>query len=171
MLDFFTHQVLVYQAAVQGGLLFEYEEQFYKDLSLYIYSYPKMRAALKEEEWSLFLLTVLAKVHRILMNFSFMGPSFLAYFNRILDWQIREYFQNHAKAKYHEWACERELKLQFGRGSEEPLPRLESSLVEKLYFLLDRSKHVFIREKSFKQRFLIFILKKALMMPFSKGGK
>lgn len=86
MLDYMTHQVLVYQSCQGSGSENTLKQMLMNELSLHVYSYPGRRHSLNEEDWSDFLLDFHGKLQDILINFHYRGPSFWGYLNKVLEW-------------------------------------------------------------------------------------
>ncbi len=157
MMDYMTHQVLVYQSTVSDGDRGENHRVLMDELSLHVYTFPGYRKSLREEEWSDFLLSVTNRLHTIVMNFEYRGLSFLCYLNKVLSWQLRTFYRDDQKCRNEEWIHEREsiIEYDFCRENEDA----EFSLIEKLKCIVETSKMTPVRMESLKHRLLLMVLK------------
>ncbi len=165
MVDYMTHQALVYQAACRGHFRFEERRKFLNDLNIHIYVYPGVRRALCEEEWSEFYLGFLGKIPDILMNYEFRGPSFLSYLNRLLDWHLKSYYKRCERYRQECWVHEREsfLSGSLSSGCSEGCD-CGWSLREKIECVFTQSGIPAHRREALRQRLLILVLKNAAVL-------
>lgn len=165
MVDYITHQALVYQASCRGRFRFEYRRQFLNDLSVHIYIYPGMRNALSEEEWSEFFLSFLGKLPDILMHYEFQGPSFLNYLNRLMDWHLKSYYRSCERQRQECWVHERESFLNGSLCSgQEGRAESRKTLAEKIESVFSRCDMPRIRREALRQRLLVLVLKNAAIL-------
>ncbi len=157
MLDYMTHRVLVYQYyrdTEEGRAL---KEALINELCLHVYRFPGRRRSLGEEEWSDFLLSFYAKLHDIILNFHYQGPSFWGYLNKVLEWQLRSYYREEVKRKQCEWICERESIIDYEWNPAEN----DYCLYPKILYLLTMKDLTGYRVDAMRQRLLILLLKNA----------
>lgn len=155
MLDYMTHQVLVYQSCQGNEMENILKKLLMDELSLYVYAYPGRRHSLNEEDWSDFLLGFHDKMQDILINFHFQGPSFWGYLNKVLEWQLLSFYRQTTRFRQVEWVCERESKIEYEWVSE----KKECCLHMKIRHLLDYAGLTAFRVDALKQRLLILVLK------------
>jgi len=157
MLDFLTHQVLVYQRTAEMGEWEKDHRVLMDELNLHVYSFPGCKKSLNEEEWSEFLLSFTDRLHGIIMNFEFRGLSFLCYLNKVLSWQLKTFYRDDQKGRHEEWIHERESIIEYDAGSGSCESGL--CLLEKMIYIVDSSKMTPLRMASLKQRLLLMVLK------------
>jgi len=155
MLDYMTHQVLVYQSRM-GSESEEFLKQMLMDeLIVHVYSYPGKRHSLNEEDWSDFLLGFHGKMQDILINFRYRGPSFWGYLNKVLEWQLLSYYRQVVQYRQAEWICERESIIEYEWIPEQ----YEFCLLHKINHILDNAGFTDFRTDALRQRLLILVLK------------
>lgn len=155
MLDFITHQVLVYQKAGEEERKGERFRELLQELTCHIYLFPGKRRALKEEDWSGFLLSFQGRLPGIILGYTYQGPPFVAYLNRFLTWQLKNWYGMNQKERYQEYAWLRESVLEY--ETEEAPSCLCISM--KMAHILDHSGMGSKRKASLRQRLLILLLK------------
>ncbi|MDC7234439.1 MAG: hypothetical protein PQJ58_14495 [Spirochaetales bacterium] len=161
MLDYMTHQVLVYQTSsgsTDGEIL---KQSLMEELTLHIYSYPGKRHCLGEEEWSEFLLGFHGKLHDILLNFRYRGPSFWGYLNKVLEWQLLSFFRDSVRSRQNQWVCERESILEYSREEESQC----TCLSHKIICLLESAQLTDYRTDALRSRLLLLVLKNVAFIP------
>jgi hypothetical protein len=162
MIDFLTHQVLVYQQTVEENTPGQRHRALLDELSLYVYSFPGYKNSLSEEDWSDFLLGFLGRIHGILMNFDYRGLSFVCYLNSVLTWHLRSHYRQNQKGQEDEWVCERESIIEYEHiRSDESGCSCDNQfcLLDKLNYILENSGMTPYRKDALRQRLLIFVLK------------
>ena len=157
MLDFLTHQVLVYQVTVIGQMPDRRHRALFDELSLHIYSFPGYKKSLNEEDWSEFLLGFMGRMHGVLMNFNYRGYSFVCYLNNVLRWHLRTYYRQSQEGLDDDWVCVRESIIEYEYGS--CCSNQKISLHEKVMLILEGSGMTPFRKEALRQRLLLFVLK------------
>ncbi len=107
MLDYITHLVLAHQ---RNG---QHKRYLHREISLYIYEYPRKNRTLPEEEWSHFLLSLQNRIDLIIQGFEYRGYSFFTYMNNTLCWHVKSFCTFRKKVLYKDWIMERESALNF----------------------------------------------------------
>lgn len=160
MLDYMTHQVLVYQSRLGSGVEYALKQTLVDELSLHVYSYPGKRHSLSEEDWSDFLLGFHGKMQDILINFRYQGPSFWGYLNKVLEWQLLSYYRAAVQFRQVEWICERESIIEYEWTAEHQ----EFCLLLKISYILDNAGFTDFRTEALRQRLLILVLKNVVFI-------
>lgn len=160
MLDYMTHQVLVYQSCRGCECENLLKQSLMDELSLHVYSYPGRKHSLSEEDWSNFLLGFHGKLQDILINFHYRGPSFWGYLNKVLEWQLLSYYRDAAKIRQAEWICERESIIEYDWSPEQK----EFCLQQKICYLLENTGFTDFRIDALRQRLLILVLKNVVFI-------
>jgi hypothetical protein len=155
MLDYMTHQVLVYQSCQERGSENALKQILMDELSLHVYSYPGRRHSLNEEDWSDFLLGFHGKLQDILISFHYRGPSFWGYLNKVLEWQLLSYYRQAVQFRQAEWICERESIIEYDCSPEAQ----DFCLLHKISHILDNAGFTDFRTDALRQRLLILVLK------------
>lgn len=161
MLDYMTHQVLVYQSSLGSGREESLRLSLMRDLTLHIYSYPGRRHSLHEEDWSDFLLGFYGRIHDLLVNYRYQGPSFWGYLNKVLEWQLLSYYRQAARFRQAEWVCERESIIEYERSPVEQ----EYCLSQKMNHILSHPGLTPFRSSALRQRLLLLVLKNIVFIP------
>ena len=157
MMDFLTHQVLVYQCTAAMGDWKKDHRVLMDELNLHVYSFPGCKKSLSEEECGEFLLSFTGRLHGIIMNFEYRGLSFLCYLNKVLSWQLRTYYRVDQKERPEEWIQEKESIIDY--DAESGSCGSEFCLLEKMIYIVDSSRMTPLRTVSLKQRLLLMVLK------------
>jgi hypothetical protein len=169
MLDYMTHQVLVYQVSGEGSYRKPCMRVFLNELLMHIYSYPGKRRSLGEEDWSDFLLQFYERIPELLMKFRYQGLSFMAYLDKVLQWHIHTYYRESLLERYGQWVCERESILEYGLTYSAYSPHssdLSDSLplYGKIVHLLGCSKMSSFRVGALRRRLLILVFKNVAIL-------
>ncbi|QEN08422.1 hypothetical protein EXM22_10655 [Oceanispirochaeta crateris] len=159
MVDFLTHQVLVYQATVNDKDMEFFHRALYDELNMYIYSFPGYKKSLNEEDWSDFLLGFMGRMHGVLMNFNYRGLSFICYLNKVLSWYLRSFYRQNQKGLDDDWVYVREsiIEYEYNRRCE-CIPR-KYCLLDKMVSIIESSGMTPYRKEALRQRLLLFVLK------------
>ncbi|MBN2441897.1 MAG: hypothetical protein JXJ04_11135 [Spirochaetales bacterium] len=150
-----TEKVLEYQQTGKG-----YNELL-KALCLKIYTYPKNKYGLTEEDYSKFYIFFLPQLKKITQSFNNSGNTFETYFNSVLYWKLKTYVKNKIR-RYYMWETSESDSLWTPVYDGDPVRNILIKIVNNnaladVFMINERGM---IHNEGGKKQLLLFMLRK-----------
>jgi hypothetical protein len=150
-----TEKVLYFQETGKGF------HALLDDLCLKIYTYPKVKYGLTDDDCSNFYLFFVPKLKKIAQTYKNTGNTFETYFNSVLFWRLKSYLKKR-KIFGYAWRTStiNDLWIPEQKGNsviEIYLHITENDTLADIFMIDENGR---IKSNAGKRQFLIFILKK-----------
>jgi hypothetical protein len=154
-----TEKVVEFQETGKGF------HSLHKDLCLKIYTYPKSRYGLTEDDCGNFYLYFLPQLKRAALKYDHRGKGFEHYFNSVLSWRFKSYLKSKNR-RFYAYRASQFMNLWQPIYSGDRIKKILKKIMynhdlSRIFMINDEGK---VRDPAGKKQLLLFILQKAKHM-------